>query len=312
MKLIQASLNENNLKNKPETKSAFIAIVGRPNVGKSSLLNALVGQKVAIVSNKAQTTRTKITGIKTQGSTQFVFLDTPGVHKPRTKLNDYMIEQIRQALIDVDLIIMVAEAYGNNISDEEDRLLKKLRRNETKKILVLNKLDKLKNKNDILPRMAMFAKEDFDAIVPVSALNKEGLAELWQQLACYAKQSVHFFPDDMITDQPEKIFVSELIREKLLYNLKAEIPHTIAVVTERMAERKSQTNIIDINVTILCEKPRHKAIIIGKNGSMLKKIATEARIELEYFFDCKVNLQCFLKVKEDWRNKQQFFSNIGL
>ena len=169
MKLIQASLNENNLKNKPETKSAFIAIVGRPNVGKSSLLNALVGQKVAIVSNKAQTTRTKITGIKTQGSTQFVFLDTPGVHKPRTKLNDYMIEQIRQALIDVDLIIMVAEAYGNHISDEEDRLIKKLRRNETKKILVLNKLDKLKNKNDILPRMAMFAKEDFDAIVPVSA-----------------------------------------------------------------------------------------------------------------------------------------------
>lgn len=248
MKLIQASLNENNLKNKPETKSAFIAIVGRPNVGKSSLLNALVGQKVAIVSNKAQTTRTKITGIKTQGSTQFVFLDTPGVHKPHTKLNDYMIEQIRQALIDVDLIIMVAE----------------------------------------------------------------GLAELWQQLQRYAKQSVHFFPDDMITDQPEKIFVSELIREKLLYNLKAEIPHTIAVVTERMAERKSQTNIIDINVTILCEKPRHKAIIIGKNGSMLKKIATEARIELEYFFDCKVNLQCFLKVKEDWRNKQQFFSNIGL
>ena len=213
MKRIQESLDENNLKAKQGTKSAFIAIVGRPNVGKSSLLNALVGQKVAIVSNKAQTTRTKITGIKTQGATQFVFLDTPGVHKPRTKLNDCMLEQIRQALIDVDLIIMVAEAYGNHISDEEDRLLKNLRQNKTKKILVLNKLDRLKNKNDILPRIAMFAKEDFDAIIPVSALNKEGLADLWQQLQRYAKQSVHFFPDDMITDQPEKMFVSELIRE---------------------------------------------------------------------------------------------------
>ncbi|MGN1034709.1 MAG: GTPase Era [Oscillospiraceae bacterium] len=312
MKLIQESLDENNVKDKQGTKSAFIAIIGRPNVGKSSLLNALVGQKVAIVSNKVQTTCTKITGIKTQGTTQFVFLDTPGVHKPRTKLNDYMIEQIRQALIDVDLIIMVAEAYGNHISAEEDKLLKNLRQNKTKKILVLNKLDKLKNKNDILPRIAVFAKEDFDAIIPVSALNKEGLAELWQQLQRYVKQSVHFFPDNMITDQPEKIFVSELIREKLLYNLKAEIPHTIAVVTEHMAERKSRSNLIDIDVTIICEKPRHKAIIIGKNGSMLKKIATEARIELEYFFDCKVNLQCFLKIKEDWRNKQQFFSNIGL
>ncbi len=312
MKLIQESLDGNNLKDKQGTKSAFIAIVGRPNAGKSSLLNALIGQKVAIVSNKAQTTRTKITGIKTQGTTQYVFLDTPGVHKPRTKLNDYMIEQVKQALIDVDLIIMVAETYGNHISAEEDKLLKNLRQNKTNKILVLNKLDMLKNKNDILPRIAMFAKEDFDAIIPVSALNKKGLAKLWQQLQRYTKQSVHFFPDDMVTDQSEKVFVSELIREKLLYNLKAEIPHTIAVITEYMAERKSRPNLIDIDVTIICEKPHHKAIIIGKNGSMLKKIATEARLELECFFDCKVNLQCFLKVKEDWRNKQQFFSDIGL
>lgn len=294
-----------------KTKTAFITIIGKPNAGKSSLLNKLVGEKVAIISNKPQTTRTKIIGIKTKNEQQFVFIDTPGIHKLKTKLDIYMENQVKQSLLNIDLIVVIVEVKKKDCTLVEQKFIDDLKDIKTNKILVLNKIDLLKKKQNLIKYMDFFSKYGFDAIIPISALTGEGIDSLWQQLNLYTKESVHFFPDDMVTDQPKYTSVAEIVREKLLSNLREELPDTVAVVTEKIEQRNKNSKITDIEIIIYCEKIRHKAIIIGKDGQMLKKVATDARIEMEQFLNCKINLQCWVKTKENWRNKQQVFAHLG-
>lgn len=294
----------------PKTKTAFIAIVGRPNVGKSSLLNALVGEKVAIVSDKPQTTRTRITGILTKDDTQLVFIDTPGMHKPRTKLSEYMVKQVSDSVADVDLAVLVVEAAGEILKSEED-LIESFRLRKIPALLVLNKIDTLAAKEKLMPRITAFmAKFPFEAVVPLSALKGDGLPELLDELVKFAAPSPFFFGEDAITDQPERLIVAEIVREKLLRCLYDEIPHGTAVAVERMKERGKQ-DIIDIEVQIFCEKDSHKGMIIGKGGAMLKKIASYAREDIEHFLGCRVNLQCWVKVREDWRNRENVIRSFG-
>lgn len=294
----------------PETKTAFIAIVGRPNVGKSSLLNALIGEKVAIVSDKPQTTRTRITGILTKDETQLVFIDTPGMHKPRTKLSEYMVKQVNDSVTDVDLAVLVAEPAGEILKAEAD-LMETFRLRKIPAVLALNKIDTLSAKEKLMPRIAAFMEKfPFEAVVPISALNGDGLPELLDELAKFAEPSPFFFGEDAITDQPERVIVAEIVREKLLRCLFDEIPHGTAVAVESMKERENQ-EIIDIEVQIFCEKDSHKGMIIGKGGAMLKRIASLARVDMERFLDCKVNLQCWVKVREDWRNRERTIKNLG-
>ena len=294
------------------TTSAFIAIVGRPNVGKSSLLNAMVGRKVAIVSDKPQTTRNRIMGILTRGETQLVFLDTPGNHRPRTRLGDFMIKSIGEAVSGVDAGILVVEPQCR-MRDEEKDLLHQFQQNRLPAILVINKTDTLSDKGQILACMDSWKEVyAFDAIIPVSALTGDGVAELVAELTNYSFESPHFFPDDAVSDQPERVIASEIVREKMLLLLRQEIPHGIAVVIESMQEREGeQGTILDIQANIFCEKDSHKGMVIGKKGAMLKEIATQARQDMETVFGAKVNLQCWVKVKEDWRNRQGLLSNFG-
>lgn len=293
-----------------ETKSAFIAIVGRPNVGKSSILNKLLHEKVAIVSDKPQTTRTRIMGVLTEGITQLVFTDTPGLHKPKTKLGDYMVKTIADSVSDVDACLLVVEA-GEKIGGSELELIEKFKKLNMSAVLAINKIDLVKEKTMLMEQIAQYSQLfDFSAIVPVSALDSDGLDTLKQELFNLAEEGPHFFDDDTLTDQPERVIAAEIIREKMLMLLEDEVPHGIAVSIEKMRERENAP-IVDIDALIYCEKESHKGIVIGKGGAMLKKIGSFARRDIERFLDCKVNLQLWVKVKEDWRNKSGLLKNFG-
>ncbi|MBE6801588.1 MAG: GTPase Era [Ruminococcaceae bacterium] len=294
-----------------QRKTAFIAIVGRPNVGKSSILNRLLGQKIAIVSSRPQTTRIKIMGVLTEGDVQLVFTDTPGFHKPKTKLGEKMIQAVDDSIGGVDSCLFVTEPRGE-IRPTELELLEKLRAERIPVVLAINKIDMVADKQELMSRILELTKLlDFQAVVPVSARDGDGMDALKNELINLAEESEFFFPEDTLTDQPERVLASEMIREKLLHRLNEEIPHGIAVSIEKMREREDKP-ILDVEAVIYCERESHKGIIIGKKGAMLKEISTNARHELEQFFDCKVNLQCWVKVKEDWRNREGLIHNFGL
>ena len=287
-------------------KSAMITIVGRPNVGKSTLINHLVGEKIAIVSHKPQTTRNRICGIVTHEDTQLVFVDTPGFHKPRTRLGDYMNNVVHDSVADVDAALLLVEPVAH-IGPQEEELLGQLRAAHAPVILVINKIDTVEKENLLAVIAAYAAKFEFDAVVPVSAKFGDGIPDLLRECARHAADSPFLFPDDMTTDQPERQVMAEIIREKLLWNLEREIPHGTAVEITKFSERDS--GVIDIDATIYCEKASHKGIIIGKNGSMLKKIST--RKDCERFMGTKVFLQTWVKVKENWRDSQTMIRNFG-
>lgn len=290
-------------------KSAFIAIVGRPNVGKSSILNRLLGTKIAIVSSKPQTTRNRITGVLTEGEYQLVFFDTPGMHKPKNSLGKYMVRSVNESVGGVDCCMLVVEADKSPVQTELD-FIDKFKALGMPAILVINKIDMIKDKEILMKQILEYSKlYDFEAIVPVSASDGNGMNELLEELKKQASEGGHFFEDDTLTDQPERVIASEIIREKILRLCNAEIPHGTAVVIEKMKTREN--GILDIDATIFCEKESHKRILIGKNGAMLKKISTFARQDMEKFFDCKVFLQVWIKVKEDWRNRAQLLQNFG-
>ena len=292
-------------------KTAFAAIVGCPNVGKSSLLNRMLGQKVAIVTQKPQTTRTRILGVLTRGDTQLVFTDTPGYHHPKTKLGEKMIKAVGDGITGVDVCLFVTEPEGE-IKETELELLKRVRAEKVPVVLAINKIDTIKQKEQLMERIVKFtSKFDFEAVVLVSALKNENVETLISELEKLAYESVHFFPDDTLTDQPERVLAAEIIREKMLLLLDKEVPHGVAVSIEKMRERPNG-DIMDVEATIYCEKDSHKGIIIGKKGEMLKRISTRARVDLESFFQCKVNLQCWVKVKEGWRNREGLIHNFGL
>lgn len=289
-------------------KSAMITICGRPNVGKSTLTNALVGEKIAIVSDKPQTTRNRITAIVAQGETQLVLMDTPGFHKPRTRLGDYMVNVVSQSVADVDLVLLLVEPVAE-IGKQEEALISRIKETGAPSVLVINKIDTVE-KPRILEVMGLYsAAHEFDAIIPISAKTGEGIAELLDEMEKYAVEGPHLFPDDMITDQPERQICAELVREKLLKCLDKEIPHGTAVEVTRFSERDN--GIIDLEVTIYCEKDSHKGIIIGKKGAMLKKIGGLARVDIEDFMGTKVNLQTWVKVKENWRDSMSLLRNFG-
>ena len=295
-----------------KTYHAFVAIIGKPNVGKSSLMNALMGEKIAIVSNKPQTTRTRITGVLTEGAYQYVFLDTPGHHKGRTKLSEHMTDTVRDSMEDVDTVILMTEAVGDKVTKAELDLIERLKHSKTPAVLVINKTDQLADKSVLINRIGKFTKlYDFAAVVPISVLEKDGLDAVMEEIKARAVEGVHYFPDDTLTDQPEKVIAAEMIREQLLCHLEQEIPHGTAVVIEGMKERPDGS-LIDMQAEIYCEKASHKGIIIGKNGAMLKKIATESRKEIEAFLGTEINLQCWVKVRDDWRNNERFMKNFGL
>lgn len=294
-----------------QRKTAFIAIVGRPNVGKSSILNKLLGQKVAIVSSRPQTTRTKIMGVLTEGDVQLVFTDTPGFHKPKTKLGEKMIQAVDDSIGGVDSCLFVTQAK-DEIKPTETELLQKLKSEKIPVVLAVNKTDTVDDSGELAEKILKLTQLfDFKAVVPVSARDGDGMNELKDELFGLAEESEFFFPEDTLTDQPERVLAAEMIREKLLHRLNEEVPHGIAVSIEKMREREDKP-ILDIDAVIYCERESHKGIIIGKKGSMLKEISTNARYELEHFFNCRVNLQCWVKVKEDWRNREGLIHNFGL
>jgi len=292
------------------TKNLFAAIVGRPNVGKSSLMNCILGEKIAIVSEKPQTTRNRITGILTQGKTQYVFLDTPGMHVPRSKLGKFMVRQAGTSTADVDVVIFVTECVSP-LTDIEKQMIADFAAKKVPAILVLNKIDLIENKEKMLRKIAdTAALYDFAAVIPLSALTGEGVAALFEELEPFCTAGPHFFPEDALTDQPERAVVAEMIREKLLVHLRDEIPHGTAVVIEKMNEREDGS-LIDIDATIVCERESHKGIIIGKRGAMLKTVLTEARIDAEELLGCRVNLQGWVKVRESWRDSEMQLKNFG-
>ena len=290
------------------TKSAMITICGRPNVGKSTLTNAIVGEKIAIVSNKPQTTRNRISAVVTRGDTQFVLMDTPGFHKPRTRLGDYMVNVVKESVADVDAVMLLIEPIAN-IGRQEEELIARIKEARVPAVLVINKIDTVE-KSALLEVMAVYSAAcEFDAIIPISAKNGEGLDELMEQLEKYAVEGPQLFPDDMISDQPEKQICAELVREKLLLCLDKEIPHGIAIEVTKFSEREN--GIIDMDVTIFCEKASHKGIIIGKQGAMLRRIGELARNDIEAFMGTKVFLQTWVKVKENWRDSTAQLRNFG-
>ena len=290
------------------TKTAMITIAGRPNVGKSTLTNFLVGEKIAIVSNKPQTTRNRICGIVTRDETQFVFVDTPGYHRSRTKLGDYMVNVARESIADVDATILVVEPVANVGGQEED-LIAKIKASKSPAILAINKIDTVE-KEELLAVIAAYSQyADFDAIIPISAKTGDGVEALLDICEKFAQESPFLFPDDMTTDQPERQVMAEIIREKLLWTLDKEIPHGTAVEITKFSERDS--GIIDIDATIYCEKASHKGIIIGKQGAMLKKISSMARADCEKFMGTKVFLTTWVKVKENWRDSDFLVRNFG-
>lgn len=289
-------------------KSAMITIAGRPNVGKSTLTNAIVGEKITIVSHKPQTTRNRICAIVNRKDCQLVFVDTPGFHKPRTKLGDYMVNVVKSSIADVDAVILMVEPIAN-VGIQEKELIAQIKAADVPCILVINKIDTVE-KESLLSVIAAYQDEmDFEAVIPVSAKWHDGVAELLTECEKFAVEGPLFFPEDMVTDQPEKQVMAEIIREKLLWNLEREIPHGTAVEITKFSERDD--GIIDLEATIYCEKPSHKGIIIGKDGQMLKKISTMAREDCEKFMGTKVYLQTWVKVKENWRDSQYLIGNFG-
>ena len=281
------------------TKTAVITLCGRPNVGKSTLTNALVGEKVAIVSYKAQTTRNRIIGIVNRDDTQFVLMDTPGFHKPRNGLGEYMVKVVRESIPDIELALLVVEPIAN-VGRQESELIRSIRDSGCPAGLVINKIDTVE-KSALLEVMAVYAESfDFAFIMPVSAKTGEGLEELFRLMASYAQPGPQLFPDDMYTDQPERQMCAEMVREKLLCCLDKEIPHGVAVEITRFSERED--GIVEIDATIYCEKSSHKGIIIGKHGAMLKKVGEMSRSDMERFLGTKVFLQTWVKVKEGWRD----------
>ena len=290
------------------TKTAIVTIAGRPNVGKSTLTNFLVGEKIAIVSNKPQTTRNRICGIVTRDNLQFVFVDTPGFHKPRTKLGDYMVNTVRESISDVDATILVVEPIAS-IGSQEEVLIERLQATRCPAILAINKIDTVE-KEKLLEVIAVYSQTGvFDAIIPISANTGDGVDVLLQQCENYAVESPFLFPDDVTTDQPERQVMAEIIREKLLWCLEKEIPHGTAVEITTFTERPN--GIIDLDATIYCEKASHKGIIIGKQGAMLKKISSLARGDCEKFMGTKVYLTTWVKVKENWRDSDFLVRNFG-
>lgn len=303
------------------TKSAFIAILGRPNVGKSSLLNRILGQKVAIVSDKPQTTRTRIMGVLTKGEEQFVFVDTPGFHKPHNTLGENMMKAVSTGMSDVDCALLVVEAATkfkfdkDNLPPAEVELINEIKRRKLKTILIINKIDLLENKDDMLEVIAAYSSQcNFASVIPVSAKNGDGVDIIISEVRSFLKPSPHYFGSDDLTDQSEKVMVAEMIREKLLRSLDKEVPHGIAIDIERFFERDTANGepILQVEATIYCEKESHKGIVIGKQGSMLKKIGVYARQDIEKFYGIRADLKLWVKVKEDWRNRQGIIHTFGL
>ena len=290
------------------TKTAVVSVVGRPNVGKSTLTNKLVGQKVAIVSSKPQTTRTRITGLLNKNGTQYVFLDTPGLHKPRTQLGDYMCKVVTDTVSEVDAAMLVVEPIAN-IGPAEESLIAQIKAHHMPAVLVINKIDTVK-KEELLNVIATYAAaHEFEAVVPISARTGEGLDDLLGELSKYAIEGPQLFPEDMVSDQPERQLVAEIIREKMLRLLDREVPHGVAVGIERWHERED--GLVEINAVIYCEKASQKGIIIGKQGAMLREIGKQARGDIERRLDAKVYLELWVKVKEGWRNNQYQMRNFG-
>jgi len=288
-------------------KTAFIAIVGRPNVGKSTLMNTLLGEKVAIVSSRPQTTRNRITGILTKGENQFVFLDTPGVHKAKTKLGDYMMKSVRSTVGAADAIVLIAEA-GYGPGEIEKRLIEQIKRAELPSMLVLNKID-LVNRERLAETISEYAAlHNFDAVVPTCAESGKNVDAVLSEAEQFLVEGEWMFEEDMLTDQPERQIAAEIIREKILRTLSDEIPHGTAVVIE---EFKDEANLIRIRAEIFCEKQSHKGIIVGKNGETLKRIGTYAREDMEAFFGQKVYINLWVKVKEKWRDSEMSLNNFG-
>lgn len=306
---------------KKDTKSAFIAVVGRPNVGKSSLVNKMVGQKVAIVSDKPQTTRTRIMGVHNIDEKQIVFVDTPGFHKPRNMLDKYMTKAAQTGLSDVEAAILVVEAAPKfkfdpeNLPPAEVELISEIKKRKLPAILAVNKIDLLEKKEELLSMISAYAKTfDFAAVVPISAKSGDGVDAVLSELYSFCVPSVHFFDEDTVTDQPDKVMIAEIIREKILRTLSDEIPHGTAVDIEQFYERDNSAGdpILEVGATIYCEKDSHKGILIGKGGSMLKKIGSMARKDIEEFFGCQTSLKLWVKVKEDWRNRGGIIHSLGL
>ena len=286
--------------------SGFVAIMGRPNVGKSTLMNAMVGEKVAIVSNRPQTTRNRIVGVYTEAENQLVFLDTPGLHTPRTRLGEYMMQTAKEALQGIDALVVMVDATA--VGKHDESIVADMSQYKVKKALVLNKIDLLK-KEALLGLMEKFAQAGYDDIVPVSAANGDGVEHLKQLLIGYMPEGPKYFPDDTITDQPERLICGELIREKALLHLRDEVPHGIGV--EMMAITKQSDNLTEIHATIYCERAAHKGIIIGKQGAMLRRIGQEARTDIETLLGTHVHLQLWVKVRENWRNRMDDLRTLG-
>ena len=290
-------------------KSGFVSIVGRPNVGKSTLMNNVVGEKIAIMSDKPQTTRNTIQAVYTDEKCQIVFLDTPGIHKPKNKLGEFMVKSATDAFKNVDLVLFVVDD-SKKIGPGDRKIIEDLRGIKTPVILVLNKIDKLEE-SELFELMQLYSNEDlFKAIVPISALKGRNVNELLKVIGNYLQEGPKYFPDYMITDQPERVLVSELIREKVLHYLNDEVPHGVAVEVERMKSRQDK-DIVDISAVIYCERDSHKGIIIGKNGRKLKGIGKSAREDMELLLGSKINLQLWVKVKENWRNLQNYITDFG-
>lgn len=289
-------------------KSAYIAIVGRPNVGKSTILNKLIGEKIAIVSKKPQTTRTRIMGVLTEGEDQLVFLDTPGLLKPRNSLGDYMVRSVTAAIEGVDSCLLVVQA-GAPLSKADEELIGRFKKGHVPAVLAINKIDLLGDKTKLMEQIAEYSGlYSFEAVVPVSAEKGDGMEALLEELRGLTLPGGWLFPEDTLTDQTEPVLAAELVREKVLRLLEQEVPHGVAAVTEHMQEKGE---LLEIHVTLYCEKPNHKGILIGKGGDMLRRIGSAARKDLEEFFGCRVNLQLWVKVKEDWRQRPETLQGMG-
>ena len=296
----------NSEKNQKRFLSGFAAIVGRPNVGKSTMMNAMVGEKVAIVSNKPQTTRNRIMGVATNPDWQIVFLDTPGLHKPRTKLGEYMVKSVEDAMDGIDVLLVLVDV--SDIGPQDRAIVDDMASRRVKKILVLNKTD-LVEEAKLLAAIASFSGAGYDAIIPLSARSGKGMDELRQVIVSFLPEGPKYFPDDMMTDQPERLICAEIIREKALLHLRDEVPHGIGV--EMMAINKLSDTLTEIHATIYCERASHKGIIIGKQGAMLRTIGAESRRDIENLLGTKVNLQLWVKVREDWRNRMDDLRTLG-
>ena len=296
----------NSEKNEKRFLSGFAAIVGRPNVGKSTMMNAMVGEKVAIVSNRPQTTRNRIMGVATDPDWQIVFLDTPGLHKPRTKLGEYMVKSVEDAMEGIDVLLVLVDV--SDIGPQDRAIVTEMASRRVKKILVLNKTD-LVDEAKLMAAIASFSDAGYDAIIPLSARSGKGMDELRRVIVSYLPEGPKYFPDDMMTDQPERLICAEIIREKALLHLRDEVPHGIGV--EMMAIKRLSDSLTEIHATIYCERASHKGIIIGKQGAMLRTIGAEARRDIEGLLGTKVNLQLWVKVREDWRNRMDDLRTLG-